>query len=376
VGSGRAEYRSVSDQRRSTRSSSVVSSSHCTKYYLSAVVTARLPMGGIAILMQRASLEARAVPRIFDRLVKLRPAQAWLLILFSADIAVLADLLAGPDTWLGPLYLLVICVAAWSLGWKAGQATGVACMGLTFALNGLSLYPYGTVDFAWNLGVRFGAISIVIAVIAGARRAYVREWWLARTDPLTGALNRQAFFELAQTAIDPRRWHLLIYADLDGFKKINDNRGHMAGDACLRAFGNTVRRTVRCGDIFARLGGDEFVILMSVRDEKAAGIAAARLHDAMNNIPTMSGHLRCSVGGLSIPPGAAKVDDLLRGADDLMYRAKLRGGSVELGVAPKGDDPLREGLVSRGVKGRIRNSAIVNDRRAYSETFLHPAVPR
>ena len=147
----------------------------------------------------------------------------------------------------------------------------------------LSLYPYGTIDLAWNLGLRFAAILIVIAAIAGARGAYVREWWLARTDPLTGALNRQAFFELAQTAIDLRRWRLLIYVDLDGFKKINDGQGHMAGDACLRTFGNTVRRMIHRGDIFARLGGDEFVIFMSVRDQTAAGSAAARLHQAMNN---------------------------------------------------------------------------------------------
>jgi hypothetical protein len=70
-------------------------------------------------------------------------------------------------------------------------------MVLTFAINGSNLYPYTGASSAWNLALRFVAISLIIAVIAGVRRAYVREWWLARTDILTGALNRQAFFELA-----------------------------------------------------------------------------------------------------------------------------------------------------------------------------------
>ena len=192
--------------------------------------------------MQWGPQKARPVPRLFDRLVRLRPAHAWLLILFAVDVAVMHDLLTGPDVWFGPVYLLVICVTAWSLGWKAGQLVGIGCMGLTFAINGLSLYPYGDAEFAWNFAMRFTAISVVVAVIAGVRRAYVREWWLARTDILTGALNRQAFFELAQTAIDPHGWRLLIYADLDGLKQINDNLGHAVGDACLQAYGRAVRK--------------------------------------------------------------------------------------------------------------------------------------
>jgi diguanylate cyclase (GGDEF)-like protein len=327
--------------------------------------------------MQWAPPEARAVPRIFDRLVRLRPAQAWLLILLFADLTALIDVLTGPDLWVGPGYLLVMCVAAWSLGWRAGQLTGVACMGLTFAINGVSLYPYGDADLAWNLAMRFGAISIVIAIVAGVRRAYVREWWLARTDILTGALNRQAFFELAQPAIDSQGWRLLLFADLDGLKKVNDVQGHAAGDASLRAYGAAVRKMIRHDDLFARVGGDEFVVFISIKDESAARAVAARLHNAMNSISAEGGKLSCSVGGLTVPPGRASIDALVRSADNLMYEAKQRGAGLQLGVAADIERPAvsRARLVPRSTRVVVGPGGI-KDRRAYPASLARDPVPR
>ncbi|MXP41104.1 diguanylate cyclase [Altererythrobacter soli] len=280
---------------------------------------------------------SNAVERAFGKMVRLRPATAWVVVLSCMAAAALADYLTGRDLWFGPVYLLVICIATWSLGWREGQVTGIACMVLTFGLNGVSLYPHGAANFGWNLGLRFVAISIVVVVIAGARRAYVREWWLARTDVLTKALNRQAFFELAPAIIDPHRWRLLVYADLDGMKTVNDVHGHAAGDACLRAFGAAVRSMIRRTDIFARVGGDEFLIYMSVKDESAAKAVARRLHETMNGVTVESGPLKCSVGGLIVPPGEASMDSLVRSADGLMYEAKLRGASLQLGTALDGE---------------------------------------
>jgi diguanylate cyclase (GGDEF)-like protein len=274
------------------------------------------------------------VPRFLDRLVRLPPEHAWIVVLLCLDLAALADLATGPALWFGPVYLLVICLAAWSLGWKAGQATGIGCMALTFAVNGISLYPYGTAELGWNLVARFVAISTVIVVIAGARRAYVREWWLARTDVLTGALNRQAFFELGAALSAGTCWRVLLYADLDGLKALNDGSGHAAGDASLTAYALTVRRNVRRTDLFARVGGDEFLVFMAVKDQSSARAVAERLHREMNGAEMgTGGGLRCSVGGLLVPPGAFAIDDLVRQADDLMYEAKLRGACLELAVA-------------------------------------------
>lgn len=312
-------------------------------------------------------MKPRAVPRVFDWMVRLHPVHAWLLTLSCAGIAALLDLLTGTDLWFGPAYLLVMCVAAWSLGWRPAQIVGVGCMALTFVLNGADLYPYGAAAFAWNLGMRFVAISIVIAVMAGVRRAYLREWWLARSDLLTGALNRQAFFELAPAVVTSQRWSLLLYADLDGLKKINDGRGHAAGDDCLRAYGRAVAQNIRRSDIFARVGGDEFVVFMNVRDEAAANAVAARLHKDMNAIGVDGRTLKCSVGALVVPPGNESVDDLVRLADRLMYEAKLRGACLEVSLASFAQ-PARPGRArakSRGSNALHRGGKSVGvERRA------------
>lgn len=321
----------------------------------------------------------RTVPPILDRLVRLRPAQAWLLILFCTAAVAIPDLLTAPDIWFGPVYLLVICVATWTLGGVAGQSVGIACMVLTFFINGANLYPYGDANLIWNFGMRFIAIAIVVAGIAGMRSAYVREWWLARIDVLTGALNRKAFFELAPLAVDATQWRLIVYADLDGLKKINDIHGHAVGDACLQAYGAAVRTMVRRSDIFARVGGDEFIIFMSVTSDAAARAVAERLHKAMNSIPSECGNLACSVGGLIVPPGGASVDDLVRGADHLMYEAKLRGACLQLGNASHVHLPAvgRVRAVSRisslDVLARKRNAL---DRRAEPESFAGEIEPR
>jgi diguanylate cyclase (GGDEF)-like protein len=300
--------------------------------------------------MQGSHQTGSKVPRALDRLIRLQTVHAWTVVLLCVDLAALGDLLTGPDLWLGPVYLFVMCLAAWSLGWRAGQAVGVGCMALTFAINGASLYPYGTAEMVWNLGMRFAAISLVVTVVAGARRAYLSEWWLARTDVLTGALNRQAFFELADGVVDARRWRLLIYADLDGLKQINDRYGHAAGDRSLKAYAAAVRQGIRRNDLFARVGGDEFLVFMAVKDETAARAVASRLHLAMNATPTNSGgYLRCSVGALVISPGERSLDALVCRADNLMYDAKLRGGALELGhvldPAPDGSPERLGGLL-------------------------------
>jgi diguanylate cyclase (GGDEF)-like protein len=306
-------------------------------------------------------------------------AQAWSFVLICVDATAIADRMTGPHLWLGPVYLIVISLASWSLGWIAGEICGVGCMGLTFAINGMALYPYGRADFASNLSMRLAAVSIVIAVIAGIRRTYVKEWWRARSDPLTGAMNRQAFFEFARELASDRRWRLLVYADLDGLKRINDLQGHEAGDACLKAYGSAVRSMIRHDDIFARVGGDEFVLLFAVKYEADAKRLATRLHKGMNAIAYLGGTLKCSVGGLLVPPGESSIDDLVRRGDKLMYEAKLRGAALQLGVAP-GLPSLRLEAGRQFVgafESRSAEKGIHGDRRApVSRQFARRPLPR
>ncbi len=256
-------------------------------------------------------------------------------------------------------------------------------MTLTFMINGATLYPYASSQWVSNLLTRFTALTIIVAIVSGARNVYVREWWLARTDPLSGAFNRQAFFELSDELANESSWRLLIYADLDGLKQINDEQGHDAGDRFIRGFATAVRQAIRRTDMFARIGGDEFLIFMRVRDQSSASAVAQRLHERMNSIPDGQSTLRCSVGALIAPPGQTKIDQLVRQADNLMYQAKHRGGCLQIEIA----QDLTEAVAIGGARktARIPNfgseatSELIFDRRftgSLTGTHLGLTQPR
>ncbi len=100
---------------------------------------------------------------------------------------------------------------------------------------------------------------------------------LATLDPLTGISNRRGFIALAQNSLNLSARNnfpvTLVYLDLDQFKLINDNFGHVEGDNVLIAFASLIRMTFRASDIFARMGGDEFVILLnSTMKDKADSV--------------------------------------------------------------------------------------------------------
>lgn len=157
---------------------------------------------------------------------------------------------------------------------------------------------------------------------------------LARTDPLTGLLNRRGFFEevTRRTARLARGGQpaCLIYLDLDNFKLVNDTYGHEAGDAALVALCRTLRESSRPGDVVARLGGDEFVLwLDGIGDETAARRAVA-IGEACRPLAGLSGNPARPLGvslGLAVydPTRPEAPEALLARADAAMYRVKQQG---------------------------------------------------
>lgn len=153
---------------------------------------------------------------------------------------------------------------------------------------------------------------------------------LAYVDPLTGLANRRAFDrDLA------REWALthrdgvdsyVVAIDLDGFKRLNDEHGHAAGDAVLRHFASGLRRTARSTDVVARTGGDEFSVLMIRCDEGAFRSFLQRIDAVAASIVTPDGRpVHASVGTSSLA-GTDSADDACDRADRAMYRDKRRRG--------------------------------------------------
>lgn len=158
---------------------------------------------------------------------------------------------------------------------------------------------------------------------------------LSTTDPLTQLKNRMYFDnEFAREWKRSSRLKCplsVIMVDLDHFKRINDNFGHMFGDECLRQVSATIANEVmRPSDCVARYGGEEFVILLPNTDETGAAIIAERILKAVQNIKLKaSGEavtLTCSIGGATVVPNFREDRaDLIRRADTALYHAKNGG---------------------------------------------------
>jgi len=259
----------------------------------------------------------------YSFLFRISPCVAWAMIVSALCVVAVVEFLAPREIWFGPFYLAVLALAAWSLGSITAFAIGFAIISIKLVAGGLYFYPNGSELVLSNLAARAFAGSVVVGFIGIARRSCEMEWRRARTDPLTGAFNRQAFFEIVRSDQCAGGWSAIIYADLDGLKRLNDEEGHDKGDQSLKAFADTVKRTIRKDDVFARMGGDEFVIFMKLKNEEAGAAVAGRLHKAINlSVPEGVTHLQCSLGILLLEDGSKSIDAELRAADALMYQAK------------------------------------------------------
>lgn len=152
----------------------------------------------------------------------------------------------------------------------------------------------------------------------------------ALTDPLTGLANRRAFDERLKRAAEYARSTggslSVTMLDLNRFKRLNDSRGHAAGDAALRAVANEIKGAVRVDDVAARLGGDEFALLQLDCTEEAAARVAARICDAVARLGVLCDSEAGAV--LTVSAGTAQyengmtAEELVATADVSLYRAK------------------------------------------------------
>lgn len=155
---------------------------------------------------------------------------------------------------------------------------------------------------------------------------------LSLTDQLTGLYNYRGFINLAEhhakTARRSKHPSLLIYADMDGLKEINDTLGHRAGSTAIAAVGQILRSTFRDCDIIGRLGGDEFAILVPNLQDPETGKLVDRLRRNLNEYNEMSGHkfkIELSIGAVEIEhENAWSIEDQMARADEVMYREKRK----------------------------------------------------
>ncbi len=165
---------------------------------------------------------------------------------------------------------------------------------------------------------------------------------LARTDELTGLYNRRAFFDMAYGAFKHacrfQRELAAVVIDLDHFKLVNDNYGHLAGDLVLRALAACIQENVREVDVVGRLGGEEFALVLPETSAQEAAGLAERLRLAVGELQIsvrgLSVGCTASLGVSSLGPGVETLETLISRADAALYSAK-RGGRNRVAIAPE-----------------------------------------
>jgi diguanylate cyclase (GGDEF)-like protein/PAS domain S-box-containing protein len=156
----------------------------------------------------------------------------------------------------------------------------------------------------------------------------------ASRDPLTGLLNRSVFVQevgrrLALFTAHRRELFAVLYLDLDRFKVVNDNLGHLVGDELLIAVSRRLERCLRPIDAIARLGGDEFAILLGgLGDDMQANAIAFRIQEALATPFSVGGRevfTSASIGIACVRSEYKNSEEIMRDADTAMYHAKSQG---------------------------------------------------
>lgn len=209
-----------------------------------------------------------------------------------------------------------------TLAWALSLATLVFVAGA--AAVALREEPGRVVGALMLVGIVSAACGV--ALDRRQRRAHSQ----ALRDPLTNLPNRVLLEDRIDQALKMAQRSgdrfTLIVVDLDGFKDVNDVRGHSAGDAVLRSLSRRFEAVVRTSDTVARVGGDEFVILsLGTANDDQAAVLAGRLRHALRRPFRVEGstvEIDGSIGWAVLPADGATADELLARADGQMYATK------------------------------------------------------
>ncbi|MBS4087870.1 putative bifunctional diguanylate cyclase/phosphodiesterase [Pseudomonas rustica] len=176
------------------------------------------------------------------------------------------------------------------------------------------------------------AMVVTVLDMSVVRHLHQQLEFQAVTDPLTGLLNRRGFYQTVENLLlrgerSDSSW-VLLYLDLDGFKRVNDSLGHDAGDRVLRWVSEQLKACLRPFDILARMGGDEFTALLDLEFPEQAAKIAEKLIERVSICQQIEGldiALGASIGIATFPDCGSNLDGLLRASDIAMYEAKRAG---------------------------------------------------
>jgi diguanylate cyclase (GGDEF)-like protein len=258
--------------------------------------------------------------------------KGWLSVISIGVVLILGfvDYHTGVELSISFFYLIPVTMVAWAIGRIAGLRISVLSSATWLASNLLSGQEFSNPAIGvWNTLIRFGFYAIVTILLSELHHALEEERLLANTDPLTGALNRRSFNEVAEKKMISSEIHnhpyTMVYIDLDNFKTVNDTLGHAIGDLVLKTVVDTIHTQIRNTDLLARLGGDEFAVFLTEIDQKHAKPIVERIQiSLLDKMKANDWDITFSIGVLTVLTMPESADKLVSLTDALMYEVKGR----------------------------------------------------
>lgn len=256
-----------------------------------------------------------------------------------APTAILVLALAIP-TYLAVNSVIVAAAIHLSTGsWKPSSLLG------SWSENGLEVATLGlgAVTALSILYAPWAAVLVLPAVFLLQHQALLRQLVAAATtDVKTELLNATAWRQVARREIARAAQRqgsaAILVLDMDHFKHINDQHGHLAGDAALKSVGAALADELRGYDAVGRFGGEEFVAVLPDTDVSGAEHAAQRLRRRIEELQVSAKNetftITASIGFALCPEHGDDLDDVLRAADDAMYEAKRAGRNTVRAAPP------------------------------------------
>ena len=241
------------------------------------------------------------------------------------------DYLSGPELSPQVLYILPVGVVAWCAGRGPGCLLAMNTAMARLIADQLTVPGLAREFIPQANAASHCVVALIVAwTLAALRDRLDFEASLSRTDALTQVNNFRSFVERAGHEIErARRRHYqfaVAYMDCDNFKQVNDRMGHTKGDELLCLVADTVKSSVRPFDIVARLGGDEFAILLPEVTPDQTQIVVQRVRERLTAaMQDKKWPVTLSLGAVTFETPPHNVTEMLRIADEVMYRAKHGG---------------------------------------------------
>jgi diguanylate cyclase (GGDEF)-like protein len=259
--------------------------------------------------------------------------RGWLITIATVIVFILGfiDYVTGFELSFSFFYLLPVTMVAWATGKKTGLAFSVLCASVWLISDLFSGESFTNLFVGvWNTLIRFGFYAVVTILLAELHHALEEERLLANTDPLTGALNRRSFNEIAEKKMIAAEVnghpYTMVYIDLDDFKTVNDTLGHAIGDLVLKTVVDVIQSQIRNTDFLARLGGDEFAVLLVDTGQKQAKPIIRRIQSSLlEKMKVNEWGITFSIGVLTFLTMPESADKMVGLTDALMYEVKDKG---------------------------------------------------